>query len=88
MGQAKQRGTKAERMAQAIARDDALQAKKDAERAAYEARERARIAAMPPDARKRYKERLHQQRMTTTTLLGLTYSLMEPYRRLMRTPKV
>lgn len=88
MGQAKQRGTKAERMAQAIARDDALQAKKDAERAAYEAQERARVAEMPPEARKRYKKRLHRERMATAMLLGTIYGLAEPYRRLMRTPKV
>lgn len=87
MGQAKQRGTRTERIALAVARDEALQAKKDAERAAFEAKERARIAAMPPEERKRYKESLHRQRMMTAQLLGLVYGAMEPFRRV-KLPRV
>jgi hypothetical protein len=87
MGQAKQRGTRAERIALAVVRDEALQAKKDEERAALEAQERARIAAMPPEERRRYKNRLHQQRMMTATLLGFAYGAMEPFRRV-KLPKV
>lgn len=87
MGQAKQRGTKAERVALAFARDEALQAKKDAERASFGARERSRIAVLPPEERKRYKDRLHRQRMMTATFLGLAYGAMEPFRRV-KLPKV
>ena len=87
MGQARQRGTKAERVELAVARDEALQAKRDAENAALEARERARIAAMPPEQRKAYTERLHRQRMTTAMLLGTVFALTEPLRRT-KLPKV
>lgn len=40
--------------------------------------ERQRLAAMPPEARKRYSERKHRRHMELAILLGTVASLSEP----------
>ena len=78
MGQAKQRGTKDQRVAQAKAIAATRRAEIEAENKRKEAEHRERLAALPPQERKRAALELHKSRMFTAAMAGtLIGALME-----------
>lgn len=81
MGQAKARGSREQRIAEAQARDAEMreaQAKRQAEAAAKKAEA---IAQMPPEARARYQQRIHRRHLATANLVGLMLGLSMPERK-------
>jgi hypothetical protein len=81
MGQAKARGTREQRIAQAVYRHQqaeahALQARKEAER-----REAERIAKLPPEIRKEVVMRRGKSHLNSILLAGVMASLAVPTER-------
>jgi hypothetical protein len=70
MGQAKIRGTFEQRSAQAQQRAAEEHAKRERKEAEVKDAERQRVAAMPPEERKRYSERKHRSYLKTAMLMG------------------
>ena len=77
MGQAKLRGTHEQRAAQAVQR--AAEERAECERKEAEAKEaeRQRIAALPPQERKRISERKHRSHLMTAMLMGTLISALQ-----------
>jgi hypothetical protein len=75
MGEAKLRGSRDERIAQAIVKYEAdLEAAAHA-KAAVEQEKAAKVAAMPPAERQRFIRRERSHRMTGVNLVGLMLAL-------------
>lgn len=75
MGQAKARGTREQRIAQAQERDAAMRAERERLDIEAKAREAQRVAAMTPEKRKQYQERKHRGYMARASMVGLLYAM-------------
>lgn len=84
MGQARQRGTRAERVALAVRREAlreearlaAREARAAREKARREAAERERIARMSPEELRQHNEDVHRLRMRMAEACGVVYGIM------------
>lgn len=77
MGQAKVRGSRDQRIAQAQVRDAAMRDAGDKREAEAKARKAEAIAKLPPEEKKRYRERVHRRHMNTAILLGALLGMSE-----------
>ena len=85
MGQAKLRGTFDQRAAQAEQRAAEKRAERERKEAEAKEAERQRVAALPPEERKRISERKHRSHLMTAvvmgTLIGALQDIDKPSRR-------
>lgn len=78
MGEAKRRGTTAQRVAEAIDRAEVERVRQEQERAARLQVERAVIAGMPPKEREEMKRTMVRRLQTPATLLGMAMAATLP----------